>query len=47
MFNRAQAIATLLNDPEDGVIYETMSDEELMEELEARDISYLFAENDA
>jgi len=47
MFNRALAITTLLNDPEEGVDYESMNDEELMEELEARDISYLFAEDDA
>jgi hypothetical protein len=47
MFNRNLAIDTLLNDAEDGVDYESMSDEELIEELEARDISYLFAEDDA
>ena len=47
MFNRALAITTLLNDAEEGVDYESMNDEELMEELEARDISYLFAEDNA
>ena len=46
MFDRTKAIEILLNDSEDGVNYLTMSDEELMEELEARDISYLFNEND-
>jgi hypothetical protein len=46
MFNRKMAIETLLADPEIGLDYNALSDDELIEELEARDISYLFGEID-
>lgn len=49
MFDRKLAIAELIHDdnsPAQIGLYENMSDEQLIAELDGRDISYLFGKND-